>query len=77
MNNATKQDLLPPLVADLLNDPVTYIDNVFADTWFGNKDMMATSLRLVCLRALCTPAKGAQYDQPQIGEHLCSYLKPD
>lgn len=33
MNNATKQDLLPPLVADLLCDPVTYIDNVFADGW--------------------------------------------
>lgn len=33
MNNATKQDLLPPLVADLLSDPVTYIDNVFADGW--------------------------------------------
>ena len=33
MNNATKHDLLPPLVADLLSDPVTYIDNVFADGW--------------------------------------------
>jgi len=33
MKNATKQDLLLPLVADLLNDPVTYIDNVFADGW--------------------------------------------
>jgi len=29
MNNATKQDLLPPLVADLLSNPVTYIDNIF------------------------------------------------
>lgn len=33
MNSAIKNDLLPPLVADLLNDPVTYIDNVFADGW--------------------------------------------
>ena len=33
MNSATKHDLLPPLVADLLTDPVTYIDNVFADGW--------------------------------------------
>jgi len=33
MNDATNQDLLPPLVADLLNDPVTYIDNIFADGW--------------------------------------------
>jgi len=33
MNNATKHDLLPPLVADLLSDPVVYIDNVFADGW--------------------------------------------
>lgn len=41
MNNATKHDLLPPLVADLLNDPVTYIDNVFADGW--------KRLRISCL----------------------------
>ncbi|MFK8083374.1 MAG: transposase [Granulosicoccus sp.] len=33
MSNATKQDLLPPLVADLLSDPVPFIDNVFADGW--------------------------------------------
>jgi len=33
MNNATKRDILPPLIAELLNDPVTYIDNVFADGW--------------------------------------------
>jgi hypothetical protein len=33
MNNATKHDLLPPLVADLLSDPVTYIDKVFAGGW--------------------------------------------
>jgi len=31
MNNATKQDLLPPIVDDFLNDPATCIDNVFAD----------------------------------------------
>lgn len=33
MNCATKHDLLPPLVADLLNDPIAYIDNLFADGW--------------------------------------------
>jgi len=33
MNNAKKQDLLPPLVADLLSDPVTFINDVFADGW--------------------------------------------
>lgn len=33
MNSATKADLLPPLIADLLSDPITYIDNLFADSW--------------------------------------------
>ena len=33
MNSAPKLDLLPPLVADLLSDPVTYVDNAFADSW--------------------------------------------
>lgn len=33
MNNAANQDNLPPLVSDLLKDPVTYIDNLFADGW--------------------------------------------
>ncbi len=33
MNNASKHDILPPLVAELLDDPVTYIDNMFADGW--------------------------------------------
>ncbi len=33
MNNATKQDCLPPLIADFLHDPVTHVDNLFADTW--------------------------------------------
>lgn len=28
-----KTRFFPPLVADLLTDPVTYIDNVFADVW--------------------------------------------
>lgn len=45
MNNATNHDLLPPLVADLLNDPVTYIDNVFADGWkrLGLNSLIAKS----------------------------------
>ena len=33
MNSAKKHDLLPPPVADLLSDLVTYIDNVFAEGW--------------------------------------------
>ena len=33
MNNASKRHILPPLIAELLDDPVTYIDNVFADGW--------------------------------------------
>lgn len=33
MNNDLKRDSLPPLVADILDDPVTYIDNLFADGW--------------------------------------------
>ena len=33
MNSATVKDLLPPLIADLLSAPVTFIDNVFADGW--------------------------------------------
>lgn len=41
MNHATNRDVLPPLVADLLKDPVTYIDNLFADGW---KQLNLTSL---------------------------------
>jgi len=41
INNATNHDILPPLVADLLTDPVTYIDNQFADGW---KQLGLTSL---------------------------------
>lgn len=33
MKNATKHDCLPPMIANLLNDPVTKVDNLFADTW--------------------------------------------
>ena len=33
MNNATKLDCLPPLIANFLHDPVTHVDNLFADTW--------------------------------------------
>jgi hypothetical protein len=33
MNSATKHDCLPPMIADMLHDPVTKVDNLFADTW--------------------------------------------
>lgn len=33
MNPTIKNDCLPPLIATLLHDPVTYIDNIFADSW--------------------------------------------
>lgn len=33
MNNATKNDCLPPLIASVLHDPLTHVDNLFADTW--------------------------------------------
>ena len=33
MNNATKNDCLPPLIANVLHDPLTHVDNLFADTW--------------------------------------------
>jgi hypothetical protein len=33
MKNATKHDCLPPLIANVLHDPLTHVDNLFADTW--------------------------------------------
>lgn len=33
MKTDTKHAYLPPLVADVLHDPLTHIDNLFADTW--------------------------------------------
>ena len=32
-NHATKNDCLPPLIANILHDPVTIIDNMFATSW--------------------------------------------
>jgi len=33
MNNAIKNDSLPPMIAHVLHDPLTHVDNLFADTW--------------------------------------------
>ena len=33
MNNAVNHGCLPPLIANVLHDPLTHVDNLFADTW--------------------------------------------
>lgn len=33
MKSATKNNSLPPLIANCLHDPRMHIDNLFADTW--------------------------------------------
>ncbi len=33
MKNDINRDSLPPLIANVLHDPTTHIDNLFADTW--------------------------------------------
>ena len=46
MKNGTNRGALPPLIGAVITDPKHYIDNLFADTWFGTKSMMRSALEL-------------------------------